>query len=71
MKSFPPGTRPDASDPGLCADCMHARTITSDRGSRFVMCQLSASDPKFPKYPHLPVLTCNGYKSQADSSESN
>jgi len=70
MKSFPPGTRPDASEPGLCADCIHARTITSDRGSQFVMCQLSSSDPKFPKYPRLPVLTCNGYKSQASSSES-
>ena len=70
MKSFPPGMRPDASEPGLCADCIHAHTITSDRGSQFVMCQLSASDPKFPKYPRLPVLTCNGHKSRASGSES-
>jgi len=46
---------------GLCADCRHARTISSDRGSAFVMCQLSASDPTFPKYPRLPVLSCAGY----------
>jgi hypothetical protein len=70
MKSFPPGTRPDASNRGLCADCVYARTITSDRGSQFVMCQLSLSDPKFPKYPRLPVLTCDGYKSKVSSSES-
>jgi hypothetical protein len=70
VKSFPPGTQPDASNAGLCADCVHARTITSDRGSHFVLCQLSFSDPKFPKYPRLPVLTCDGYKSQASSSGS-
>jgi hypothetical protein len=70
MKSFPPGTRPDASNSGLCADCIHARSITSDRGSQFVMCQLSLSDPKFPKYPRLPVLTCDGHNTQAASSES-
>jgi hypothetical protein len=46
---------------GLCSDCRHARTIFSDRGSAFVMCQLSASDPTFPKYPRLPVLSCAGY----------
>ena len=70
MKPFPRGTRLNASSPGLCADCIHARTITSDRGSQFVMCQLSLSDPKFPKYPRLPVLTCNGYKSKVSRSES-
>jgi hypothetical protein len=46
---------------GLCSECRHARAIKSDRGSTFVMCQLSASDPNFPKYPRLPVLSCAGY----------
>jgi hypothetical protein len=46
---------------GLCSDCRHARTILSDRGATFVLCQLSAGDPKFPKYPRLPVLSCDGY----------
>ena len=41
---------------GLCATCLHARTVTSDRGSTFVWCGLSKSDPRFPKYPRLPVL---------------
>jgi hypothetical protein len=47
---------------GLCTDCEHARRIESDRGSVFWRCELSATDPRFPKYPRLPVLECDGYK---------
>jgi len=47
---------------GLCADCIHARSVKSDRGSTFLFCELSARDRKFPKYPRLPVLSCEGYK---------
>jgi hypothetical protein len=49
---------------GLCADCVHARQIESDRGSTFLLCQLSFTDPQFEKYPRLPVLTCSGYEKQ-------
>jgi hypothetical protein len=38
------------------------REIRTDRGSVFYLCQLSKADPKFPKYPRLPVLTCSGYE---------
>jgi hypothetical protein len=48
---------------GLCADCQFMRQIESDRGSVFYQCQLSATDPRFPKYPRLPVLRCSGYES--------
>ncbi len=56
---------------GLCADCMHARRVESERGSVFVMCQLSATDANFPKYPRLPVLACEGYlrKGEPQGSE--
>ena len=47
---------------GLCANCIHARTISSAKGSQFLLCQLSQSDPTFPRYPRLPVLRCAGYK---------
>lgn len=50
---------------GLCDDCTHARVITSDRGSQFLFCQLSQSNPQFPKYPRLPVLRCSGYSSKS------
>jgi hypothetical protein len=48
-------------DPGLCETCQHSRTVVSDRGSVFYLCQLSFSDPRFRKYPSLPVLECPGY----------
>jgi len=46
---------------GLCADCQFARRIESARGSQFVLCELSRTDPAFPKYPRLPVIACGGY----------
>ena len=58
---------------GLCASCVYARVIHSDRGSVFWQCLLSARDSHFPKYPRLPVLCCDGYEElsapvQGDSS---
>jgi hypothetical protein len=46
---------------GLCATCTHARRITNDRGSVFVLCGYARIDPSFPKYPVLPVRTCPAY----------
>ena len=46
---------------GLCADCLHARQIESVRGSTFYLCERSASDPAFPKYPRLPIIVCSGH----------
>jgi hypothetical protein len=51
---------------GLCADCFHARRIESARGTRFILCELSLSDPHFPKYPRLPVLSCSGYAAKKE-----
>jgi hypothetical protein len=57
-----PKSSPDAkAHLGLCADCLHARLIESNKGSQFLLCQLSQSDPSFPKYPRLPILACPGY----------
>jgi len=47
---------------GLCGDCRHARRIESDRGSLFLLCQLALTDPRFRKYPRLPVLACDGFQ---------
>jgi hypothetical protein len=51
----------DRGKVGLCADCRNARRVESDRGSIFWRCELSLTDPRFPKYPRLPVLACSGY----------
>jgi len=53
---------------GLCATCAHADKIRSDRGSIFYRCLLSASDPRYPKYPRLPMLSCPGYASALNRS---
>jgi hypothetical protein len=47
---------------GLCASCIHARVIASSRGSAFSLCQRSAVDPDFPRYPVLPVRACRGHE---------
>ncbi len=46
---------------GLCARCMHARTVQNPRGSVFILCELSFSNPQFAKYPRLPILVCEGF----------
>jgi hypothetical protein len=56
------------TDPGLCASCTFARRIVSDRGSVFWLCRLSATDPRFPKYPRLPVVECAGYVREVDAT---
>ena len=55
-----------ANNPGLCGDCVHARVIQSDRASVFYQCQLSFADPRFEKYPRLPVLSCEGYEKRRE-----
>jgi GrpB-like predicted nucleotidyltransferase (UPF0157 family) len=53
---------------GLCSDCLHARRLESARGSVFILCNLSLSDPRFPKYPRLPVLACDGHRRRINDS---
>jgi hypothetical protein len=52
-----------AVPPGLCASCEHLRLLASKR-SVFVRCGLAAVDPRFPRYPGLPVVACGGYLGQ-------
>jgi hypothetical protein len=49
------------AEAGLCASCVHVHVVRSDRGSRFYRCGLAATDPRFAKYPRLPVLSCIGF----------
>ena len=56
------GNRDTAGDPaGLCRHCVRCRVVTTDR-SRFLLCERSLTDPRYPKYPVLPVLSCQGYE---------
>lgn len=53
---------PGAGDPrvGLCSTCRHARIVPTPRAT-YWLCELSAIDNRFDKYPRLPVLACDGY----------
>ena len=50
--------------PGLCATCEHLRLLASKR-SVFVRCGLAETDPRFPRYPPIPVVACSGYARRA------
>jgi hypothetical protein len=66
-----PEQRDPRPDPvGLCRTCRHAAVIVSDRGSRFFRCERSKSDPRFPRYPPLPVVSCIGYDEDACTGSS-
>ncbi len=58
-KSEVPVTGPP---PGLCGACRHSRVIQTARGSIFRLCERSTTDPRFPRYPNLPVLECVGFE---------
>ena len=62
--------RADDTGAGLCGSCMHAQVVTSPRGSTFYLCRLSFTDPRFARYPRLPVVTCTGYEPRTSNPES-
>jgi hypothetical protein len=53
--------RPYAPPAGLCESCANVKVVETRKGSRFYLCTLSEVDPRFPKYPGIPVLRCAGY----------
>jgi hypothetical protein len=46
----------------LCETCLRVREVITPKGSRFLLCQLSLSDCRYPKYPPQPVVGCEGYQ---------
>jgi hypothetical protein len=60
----PPGREPARTRPrSLCELCRHVRRIESAKGSGFLLCRRSESEPRFPKYPPQPVVECGGFES--------
>jgi hypothetical protein len=53
---------------GLCDSCAHQRVVRTTRGSSFSLCELSRTDPAFPRYPRLPVIRCRGYEARSGSA---
>ena len=52
----------DARAVGLCAECRHARRQETARGSVFWRCGRAETDPRFMRYPPLPVTACPGFE---------
>jgi hypothetical protein len=48
--------------PSLCETCAFVRAVVTPKASRFLLCQLSQTDPAYPKYPPQPVVRCDGYR---------
>jgi hypothetical protein len=54
----------------LCESCRFMRAVVSGRGSRFLLCELSRQDHRFPRYPPQPVTRCGGYaRTEANGGE--
>jgi len=51
----------------LCESCGWMREIVTPKGSRFLLCQLSQSNPNYSKYPPQPVVQCDGYQKKEQS----
>jgi hypothetical protein len=62
MMNDPVEPRQAVESRGLCGTCVSARVVRSDRGAEFVMCEKSKTDPRFTRYPRLPMLRCAGYE---------
>ena len=62
MMADRPSSRQLDARAGLCVVCLHAREVVSDRGSRFLLCDRSRTDPAYTRYPSLPVLRCPGFQ---------
>jgi hypothetical protein len=45
----------------LCFSCHYGNHIISGKGSSFLQCQKHFENPRYPKYPVLPVFACSGY----------
>lgn len=55
--------RPDF---GLCDDCRHQRLVTTTRGSTFTLCARWRTDPRYARYPPVPVRACPGHEPRGD-----
>ena len=60
-----------AIDPrvGLCSVCANVRRVRGNPGSTFYLCELAFSDPRFRKYPALPVVRCDGFVRTSEDDE--
>jgi hypothetical protein len=61
-----PAARPSGPPPGLCGACRHSRSIETQRGSIFRLCERSLTDRRYERYPALPMIRCDGFEVRAE-----
>jgi hypothetical protein len=54
---------------GLCDGCKHQRIVRNTRGSVFSLCRRSRDDPRFPRYPRVPVRECAGFERRGQGAD--
>ena len=53
----------------LCESCSLGKEVVSGKGSRFLLCEKSKTDHRFPKYPRQPVSRCHGFVEKKGDNE--
>jgi len=61
------GVTTDPAAIGLCHRCVHARQVPT-RHALYWRCALAETDARFPRYPRLPVLACDGFTPATDTT---
>jgi hypothetical protein len=51
-------------DRSLCETCSMMREVVTPRGSRFLLCTMSATDQRYSKYPPQPIVRCEGFRAK-------
>jgi len=59
---------PGPVDAGLCERCALAVVQSNRRGSVFWRCRRAETEPRFLRYPPLPVVRCDGFEEGVPSS---
>lgn len=61
--------KPGDEKAGLCRSCLFVRRVLTIRGSTFYLCRRSEEDPRFAKYPRLPVVRCPGFERDPEQGD--
>ncbi len=51
---------------GRCLNCLYARVVGTRANDRYYLCERSIDDPRYARYPRLPMLTCDGHEHRAE-----
>jgi hypothetical protein len=53
----------------LCEHCAFMREVVTPKGSRFLLCRISQTDPNYARYPPQPIVRCAGYRVRPERTD--